>query len=314
VLLSFPLTHNTTPLHLLSVCESCAPQDGLSLLHRAVRSGSPDLVRGVLTWAAQHSYSWPIASGGPGGVTPLHLSALLDDDGVIALMLLDACEVLNAFTETRTGDGVSPFHLAFQMGHWGLDRVLAGLGLTPVVTSVVEQQLQPTGWQLLKEATVTDGSDAAAAAAAAAAKKPVKERHTSCLDACLYCQSTLPPLLLSIKAKCAGCGEKQPCIASGEQPGTPPTAAAAAAAAAAVAASKPAWKQQKQGQVKTVGVKRTAAGVVTAGSSKAAADKAVAAAAAAAAPPPGCAHVTGKVLSVTALCQTCHANRVLEVA
>jgi hypothetical protein len=29
---------------------------------------------------------------------------------------------------------------------------------------------------------------------------------------------------------------------------------------------------------------------------------------------PGCVHATGRVLSVTALCQTCHANRVLEVA
>jgi cytochrome c5 len=46
----------------------------------------------------------------------------------------------------------------------------------------------------------------------------------------------------------------------------------------------------------------------------AAAAAAVAAEAAAAAAASGCAHATGKVLSVTALCQTCHANRVLEVA
>jgi hypothetical protein len=242
-------------------------------------------------------------------VTPLHLSALLDDDGVIALMLLDVCDVLNAFTETRTLDGVSPFHLAFQMGHWGLDRVLMGLGLAPIVTSVVEQQLQPTGWQLLKEAAVTaddgcqPGSSAPSGAAAAGSRKPVKERHTSCLDACLYCQSTLPPLLLSIKAKCAGCGEKQPCVAGGEQSGTPTSAAAAAAAA------KPATKQQQ----KTIGVKRSVGSRAEKAEAAAAAAAAVAAAAAAAADA-ACAHVNGKVLSVTALCQTCHANRVLEVA
>jgi len=122
-----------------------ALQDGLSLLHRAVRSGSPNLVRGILDWGAAHHYTWPISSGGPGGITPLHLAALLEDDGVVAMMLLDACDGSTAaFTDTRAADGVTPFHLAFQVGHYSLDRVLAGLGLTPVVTSVVEQQLQPS--------------------------------------------------------------------------------------------------------------------------------------------------------------------------
>jgi hypothetical protein len=113
---------------------------------------------------------------------------------------------------------------------------------------------------------------------------------TSCLDACLYCQSTLPPLLLSIKAKCAGCGERQPCVkGEAEQPATPSATAHAAAA----------W----------AGVKRA--------SQPAAAAAAAAAAVASLAGEgggPGCVHATGRVLSVTALCQTCHANRVLEVA
>jgi hypothetical protein len=359
-------------LPLAQACGSCAadivaaihaatPHDGLSLLHRAVRSGCPELVRGVLAWGAAHGYAWPIGAGGPRGISPLHLAALVDDGGTTALLLLDACELPSAFTESVTCDGVSPFHLAFQMGHWGLDRVLAtlkrhwrgassaaagdgagaggaggrgsGSAASAVMTSVVEQQLAPSGWQLLREATasmlqqqqavedeagVGGGASAAAAGAASAAapactaqsqRKPLKERHTSVLDACLYCQSTLPPLLLSIKATCAGCGEKQPCLEEpapagapaasssserGLQPGTPPPPAVPAATAAAA-------------------LSRTYSGLgrrTPLGAGPAAA----AAAAAAAEPSPGCVHGSGKVLSVTALCQTCHANRVLEVA
>ncbi|WIA40659.1 hypothetical protein OEZ86_004365 [Tetradesmus obliquus] len=324
-------------LPLASACGTCAhdivaaihdstAQDGLSLLHRAVRSGSPRLVAGLLAWGHDHAYTWRVASGGPGGVSPLHLAALLEGDSSVALMLLDAAAAEgegggSAFTDAAAADGVTPFQLAFQMGHYSLDRVLAGLGAVgPGLHSVLEQQLAPSGWQLLKaaamDAAAADGAEMSAAAAACgggcaagcsgsggqacgsgpaavtAAAAPLKERVTACLDACLYCQSTLPPLLLSIKAKCAGCGERQPCVKDEPQPPTPPAAAPAA----------PAW----------AGARR--------GSQPVASAAAAAAAAAAVASLAGegggasCVHATGRVLSVTALCQTCHANRVLEVA
>ncbi|KAF6254109.1 hypothetical protein COO60DRAFT_1703503 [Scenedesmus sp. NREL 46B-D3] len=318
-------------LPLASACGTCAydivaaihdstAQDGLSLLHRAVRSGSPRLVRGLLDWGAAHAYAWRISRGGPAGISPLHLAALLDDDTSVALMLLDACEGASAFTDAKAADGVTPFQLAFQMGHYSLDRVLAGLGAVgPGLHRVLEQQLQPSGWQLLKmaaEAADDIGLEAAAsaaaacaggcaagcagssqecrspaAAAAAAMAAPLKERVTSYLDACLYCQSTLPPLLLTIKASCAGCGERQPCVKGAvEQPATPPVAAPAAAA----------W------------ARRGSQPASAAAAAVAAAD--VASLAGGGAGGPDCVHATGRVLSVTALCQTCHANRVLEVA
>lgn len=260
-----------------------------------MRSGSPALVRGILDWGTANNYRWPISAGGPRGVTPLHLASLLDDDGVIALMLLDACGAAgtSALTDARADDGVTPFHLAFQMGRYSLDRVLAGLGVTPVVKSIVEQQLQPNGWQMLKiaadaaEAAADADADLGAAAAVAAGKvagsnAPLKERLTSCLDACLYCQSTLPPLLLSIRAKCAGCGVRQPCV-QGDEQSTPSTLAAA--------------RLHHQQQAQAAAAAAAAAAVTL----PVAADGA------------GCAHVNGRVLSVTALCQACHANRVLEV-
>lgn len=307
-------------LPLAEACGACAADvvaavqgssaaDGLSLLHRAVRGGCPALVQGVLQWGEARGFAWPIASGGgPGGLTPLHLAAMLEDDGVVLLQLLDACsDGLAAFTATSAADGVTPFQLAFQMGHYSLDRLLDRLGgaMPGTTRRVLEQQCAPTGWQLLKAAAdalpggdpdcVGDGG----APAAVAGRRPLKERLTSCLDACLYCQSTLPPLLLSIKASCAGCGVRQPCVADDAAdvqlkgcssatavvPGTPP---AAAVAGSVLARSTPCHPSPSPPSPPSAAA--TAAAL-------------------------GCAHNgLGRVLSVTALCQTCHANRVLEVA
>ncbi len=64
---------------------------------------------------------------GPGGITPLHLAALLPD-ARISLALLDSPECFGASCEAFTclvsQDGVSPFHLAFQMGHFDVPVLL----------------------------------------------------------------------------------------------------------------------------------------------------------------------------------------------
>ena len=91
--------------------------NSLSLLHRAVRSGSLPLLSGMLAWGEAHGYRWPVDCAGAGGVTPLHLCALMDDARP-ALLLLDHCGWPAAFTQLRSHDGVTPFHLAFQMGHY----------------------------------------------------------------------------------------------------------------------------------------------------------------------------------------------------
>ena len=70
---------------------------GLSLLHRAVRSGSAPLVAWLLQWSSaagggkEGAGCWRADRRGPLGVTPLHLAALLEDGGVVATMLLRHC-------------------------------------------------------------------------------------------------------------------------------------------------------------------------------------------------------------------------------
>jgi hypothetical protein len=49
---------------------------GLTLLHRAVRSGSVALLAGVLAWGDAHGYRWRVDAQGPAGLTPLHLAAM----------------------------------------------------------------------------------------------------------------------------------------------------------------------------------------------------------------------------------------------
>jgi hypothetical protein len=317
---------------IVAAIHEATAHDGLSLLHRAVRSGSLPLVRGMLEWGAARGYRWDVGAGGPLGISPLHLAALLDDDAAVLLALLDACDgggaaapalppppapqaccgagapccgggparcACCAFTRALTDDGVSPFHLSLQHGHFSVDRVLAALR-GPAITRVTERKLQLAGWELLRAAA--GGGDGAAPAGGRGGLGG--GRQTAKLDACLYCQSTLPPLLLSIKAHCAGCGERQPCAGgaacgggsgSGDADASNNAAAGPGAAPAAPARS-------------------TRGGGGRAAAAPAPQRAAAAAAAAVAGGPAECAHQAGKVLSVTALCQTCHANRTLQVA
>ena len=65
----------------------CAHAGGLNLLQLAVRSGNAALVAMLLDWATAAGCRWDCACRGPAGITALHLSALLQDDGEIAALL-----------------------------------------------------------------------------------------------------------------------------------------------------------------------------------------------------------------------------------
>ncbi|KAK9835951.1 hypothetical protein WJX81_000786 [Elliptochloris bilobata] len=74
------------------------------LLHLAVRSRSPALVELLVTWASAGRYEMLATTPGPNGVTPIHLAALLPDDGAMAAMLVSLCEDGHeAWTSTRCG-------------------------------------------------------------------------------------------------------------------------------------------------------------------------------------------------------------------
>jgi len=173
-----------------------SPHCGLSLLHRTVRSGSLAMLQGLMIWGRQHNYSWHGDMSGPGGITPLHLAALLGDAHIV-LVLLNCCPP-NAFTRLVAKDGVTPFHLAFQMGHYdvvSLMRALHCMSITKVKGS------GPTSALALPYLPST----ANLAADAPDAQPPA-------IEPCESCHSTVPPLLLSIIASCGDCGQRRPCL------------------------------------------------------------------------------------------------------
>ncbi len=278
-------------------------QEELTLLHRAVRSGSLPLVKGIMAWGEQNQYQWPVDKGGPYGLTPLHLAAMLDDDGVIALRLMDTCGP-QAFTSACSDDGVTPFHLAFQMGHFVVDRVLQ-LMKDPDNLHVLEQHTLARHQLLVKQEQEE-------------AEQPARciTRESNCLDACLACQSTVPPLLLSIMAHCARCGAQRPCLqalekerearkleaeqGSGRQQahaghgaGESSRARRAAARARAEASSGADGKGEQAEACGESGCQGGSSCEHRSSSS--------------------CSHVTKAVYEITAICQICHSNRVMTV-
>jgi len=173
--------------------DAAAPRGGLSLLHRAARSGSLPLLHRMLHWGAAHSYAWRADRAGPGGLTPLHLAAL-HDDVRIAVLLLDHCPP-SAYTRLLAADGVTPFHLAFQMGHHDLTSLLHALRCS------LRSSCQPA-----RSNPVVPGI------------KSEEEPHRLGglpPDECEHCHSSLPPLMLNVEAACLDCSKPRPCILGG---------------------------------------------------------------------------------------------------
>ncbi|EFJ49129.1 hypothetical protein VOLCADRAFT_89960 [Volvox carteri f. nagariensis] len=103
--------------------------DGLTLLHRAVRSGRGEMVQLVVQLGEQHGtpFNWQAASSeedtakgaiGSSGVTPLHLAASLADGGRLAERILReyqaACELWASAVDSY---GMRPVDCARAFGH-----------------------------------------------------------------------------------------------------------------------------------------------------------------------------------------------------
>jgi hypothetical protein len=109
----------------LVAAASAADASGLPLLHRAVRSGRPAMPAALMRWAGRWGARLNVAAAAPGpaggGLTPLHLAAVLGDGGAMAHALLagsmDAC---HAWTGARAADGSTPAQLAAAEGRGAL--------------------------------------------------------------------------------------------------------------------------------------------------------------------------------------------------
>lgn len=287
-------------------CTGDAGCTGLSLLHRAVRSGSLEMVSGILEWGRQQGYKWSVSHGGPGGVSPLHLAALLEDDEAsILLALLDEAGS-DAFTSSCAADGVTPFHLAFQMGQFCIDRLLPA-----IITKIVEHKM-PGRPELIRPSLNSTRA---------------MSRTTNQLDSCVYCQSPLPPLLLSIMAYCSSCGARKrfgdwrreqlkhaaPVDASStlasEAAGDSRSCNQGANHSSKAAQAAPKRRRGVDIRWSDLPLKSFLRPEVDTANNMAGMPEDVASG------DLSCSHnCTATVYSITALCQTCHANRSMEVA
>ncbi len=212
------------------------------------------------------------------------------------MLLLDHCGWPGAFTQLTSDDGVTPFHLAFQLGHYALDGLLAALGglrqgaAAAVLAAAAAAECCGAEPCAAKGGCCRGGDPnnmAGDACAMAGCPMPVKGAGAGAaaggpaeLDACEQCASTLPPLLLSIAASCADCGRRRMCLGGDAE------AAAAAGRALADGSGCASGCGGPQAQ------RRVDTGELCGADS----------------------HRSGTLFAITALCQGCHANRVIAVA
>eukprot|EP00798_Chlamydomonas_sp_ICE-L_P013229 gene13229-19070_t len=151
-----------------------------------------------------HSASSPVSSGdslsllhradqsGPLGITPLHLAALAPNVKLALALLNPECclKQEEAFSQLVADDGVTPFHLALQMGNFGLSTLVKALSWSQVASAQEGK------------ATLTPHSRA--------------HKHAGEVDPCQVCHSSVPPLVLSIAASCFTCGMERACLSEDE--------------------------------------------------------------------------------------------------
>ncbi|EIE24648.1 hypothetical protein COCSUDRAFT_65460 [Coccomyxa subellipsoidea C-169] len=97
-------------------------QGGSTLLHRAARSGSGPLLRGLLAWGSTNGYRWKADARDANGLTPLHFTAIVPDaDLAVHLLLACGCSPRVWFT-AAADDGLTPAHFAARVGRNDLNE------------------------------------------------------------------------------------------------------------------------------------------------------------------------------------------------
>ncbi|GMH42007.1 hypothetical protein BSKO_09926 [Bryopsis sp. KO-2023] len=179
---------------------------GLKLMHRAVRSGNVELVRKLKSWGKENGHIFDGTDNGPMGLTPLHLSALLEDDGHMTVELLRSISS-DVYTTLKTKEGLTPFHLGLQMGHFPVDRVVELLKNSGLLYGKKKPKLMKA----------SEESKACCPNALSQFCCSLTEEEKL---ACTRCNSNLPLLLLSIMSKCGMCGASNagPFSSTGSKP------------------------------------------------------------------------------------------------
>ncbi|KAK9831502.1 hypothetical protein WJX81_003281 [Elliptochloris bilobata] len=91
--------------------------DGLTLLHRAVRSGSAGMVDLLLDFGHRQGFCWRADVRGVGGLTPMHLAALSPEFPALSRLLAGKCAPgPAAWFFAATDDGLTPAAFAERAG------------------------------------------------------------------------------------------------------------------------------------------------------------------------------------------------------
>lgn len=118
------LTHAAPVASFPAVAAAVRAGDQLSILHRAVRSGSTAMLIMVLRWGVQHRYKLSWDSPGPLGLTPLHLAALCGQaSGIATAVLKSSPAVAPLWFHLAARDGCTPAIYASKLGLNSLNRL-----------------------------------------------------------------------------------------------------------------------------------------------------------------------------------------------
>ncbi|CAL8467674.1 g7212 [Coccomyxa elongata] len=106
----------------VAAVDGAEARGGATLLHRAVRSGSAPLLKGLLAWGAAHDYQWKADVPDATGLTPLHFAAIAPNaDTVVHLLRACSCSPQVWFT-AAADDGLTPAHFAARFGRTALNE------------------------------------------------------------------------------------------------------------------------------------------------------------------------------------------------
>ena len=90
---------------------------GMPIISLAVVAKKNSLLKVFLAWAGKHNIPLSSTAAGYRNLTPLHLVALMDDGGAMALAITEACrDALFGWDGARADDGSTPLGFATQYG------------------------------------------------------------------------------------------------------------------------------------------------------------------------------------------------------
>lgn len=137
---------------MINIPQTCGSASAGSQIEWLARRGGLCNLKGICACQVEHP--------GPGGITPLHLAALQNDDGQAARLVAGYCGA-EAWTASLTWDGLSPSDFSRRMGLHAIDQEIRMLAAAEPEMAAGSGDDSAEGRDLEMEAA-EEGSEAAA--------------------------------------------------------------------------------------------------------------------------------------------------------